>query len=312
MVLALLFAVGQFCGQTPRKADLELKEILPRDVLGWSAVAGDAEYTAETLHQYIDGASEIYRLLNVRHVVARRFAKPGAPDIVADVFEMKTASDAFGAYHHDIRDGAEVGIGQESEYSGSTLAFWKDRYFICVTAGPGPEPMQEAVVGIGGAIAAAISEEGTPPRLVSLLPAENLRPDTTRYFHNHFSLNLYYYVADENLLDLDMNTEGVLARYATDNNGRMVCVVVQYPEEDTARGALARFTRGYLPEAGASEVGASGAARTENGKWAGAKSSGNRVFVVFDAPTQAAATGMLEKISKAADRERNQEVRDGK
>lgn len=306
MALALLFAASQFCGQAPRKAEVGLSTAFPRDVAGWAA-AGDEIYTPETLHQYIDGASEIYKLLNVRRVLARRYVKPGAPDIVADIFEMKTAADAFGAYHHDIRDGAVAGIGRESEYSGSTLAFWKDRYFVCVTAGPGPGPMQEAVTGIGRAIAAAVAEDGKPPALTGLLPAEGLRPDTVRYFHNHFSLNLYYYVADENLLDLNMNTEGVLARYATAGNGRMVCVVVQYPEEDAARAALDRFKRGYVPEAASGS-----AARTENGKWAGAESRGNRVFAVFDAPTRAAATGMLEKISEAADQERNQEVRDGR
>ncbi len=296
MIVALLFAAGQFYAQPTRKVDPEIEKLVPQDVLGWIASSEDLTYSAATLHEYIDGASEIYKALNVCRVVARRYVRQGFPQITADIFEMKGAADAFGAYHHDIREGAEVKIGKESEYEGATLAFWKGRYVVYVTAATASEPVREAILAIGRAVSGVIQEDPPPPDLLKLLPKSRLNSGDTRYFHDHFLLNLYYYVADENVLNLTPETEGVLARYKTRQGAPITCLVIRYGSGPDARAAEAKFTGAYLAGAEA------GLGITENGRWTGFRAKGNLACVVFDAPERADAISLLDKICGGAEK----------
>ena len=292
MIAAVLFTVGQFYAHPDRKVDTEIEKVVPKEALGWKATASDNVYSAANLHEYIDGASEIYKALNVRRVVARRYVKQGFPQITSDIFKMKTPADAFGAYHHDIRDGADAHIGRESEFDSTMLAFWKDRYVVYVTAATASEPVRAAILAIGQAIANAIAGDAPPPSLLDLLPKEGLLPGDTRYFHNHFLLNLYYYVSERNLLNLDSVCEGILARYKTSEGAPMTCLIIRYPAQAAARAALSDFLSGYLPDAGPD-----GAARTEDGRWTGVRMADKLLCVVFDAPAKADAIQTMDKIA---------------
>jgi len=291
MIVALLFAASQFYAHPARKVDPEIEKLVPRDVLGWTTPEKDNIYSAANLHEYIDGASEIYKALNVQRVVARRYVKQGFPQITADIFKMKSPADAFGAYHHDIRDGADPRIGRESEYDGASLAFWKDSYVVYVTAAAASEPVKAAILAIGEATANAIAANPDPPDLLNLLPKQGLLAADTRYFHNHFLLNLYYYVSDKNLLNLNSDTEGILARYKTPEGPPMTCLVIRYPAQASARAARAQFRHAYLPDAGPDSL-----AKTENGRWTGIRVADKLLCVVFDAPAQADAIQMMDKI----------------
>ncbi|HUW61415.1 MAG TPA: DUF6599 family protein [Candidatus Bathyarchaeia archaeon] len=292
MILAFLFAVGQFYAHPGRKVDPEIEKLVPKEVLGWTTPSKDNVYSAANLHEYIDGASEIYKALNVQRVVARRYIKQGFPQITADIFKMKTSADAFGAYHHDTRDDADVHVGRESEFDSATLAFWKDRYVVYVTAATASEPVRAAIMAIGEATATAIAGDAGPPSLLNLLPAEGLLPGDTRYFHNHFLLNLYYYVSDKNLLNLDSDSEGILARYKTPEGPPMTSLIVRYPAAAAARAARSEFLHAYLPDAGPDAL-----AKTENGRWTGVRIRDKLLCVVFDAPAKADAIQMMDKIA---------------
>jgi hypothetical protein len=289
MTIAILFALGQFYANPCRKVDSEIEKIVDKEILGWTTPAADSVYVPANLHEYIDGASEIYKALNVRRV-ARRYVKQGFPEITADLFEMNTAADAFGAYRHDIRDGADVRIGRESEFEGASLAFWKDRYVVYVTAASASDPVREAILAIGAAIANAIPGNPPPPALLDLLPSERLQPGGTRYFHGHFLLNLYYYVSDENLLNLDSGTEGILARYKTADGPPTTCLVIRY--RAAARAARDQFVREYLHDADPGLL-----AKTENGRWTGVRGKDKLLCVVFDAPARADAVQLMDRIA---------------
>ena len=292
MIVALLFAAAQVYACPGRKVDPDIEKSVPNELLGWTAPEKDSVYSAENLHEYIDGASEIYKAFNVRRVVARRYAKQGSPHITADIFEMKTPADAFGAYHHDIRDGESAEFGRESEYQGASLAFWKDRYVVYVTAPAASEPVRQAILSIGSAVANAIPKNPHPPAILNRLPAEGILPAQTRYFHSHFLLNLYYYVADGNPLNLDSDTKGILARYKTNQATPMTCLVIQYARKADARAAYSKFLKAYLPDGGQAAI-----AKTENGLWTGIRAHDKLVCVVFDAPAKADALTLIEKIT---------------
>ena len=267
----------------------ESSRLLPAEIEGWKAGGPDGLYGAETLFDYIDGGAEVYRALNVREVRARKYVREGAPEIIADLFDMGSSSDAFGAYHHDLRDGESAGIGQESERSSGALAFWKGRYFASITALGETEDARRTILALGRRIAESIPDAGAPPDLRRWLPGDGLRAEQIRYFHIEPSLNIYYRLAEGNPLGLHARTEGILARYdsgggaAPDESGRggHVLLLVRYPSEGEASQAVQRFRSEFLPVSDAQ-----GIARTLQGKWDGVRAAGDLLIAVLDAPAR--------------------------
>jgi hypothetical protein len=186
---------------------------LPAEAGGYRPAGPDAVVDRDGLFGLIDGGAEVYRALNVQSVAERRYRKPGAPDVLVDVFDMGASADAFGAYHHDMREGPSAGVGVESEHQGGNLFFWKGRCYVSVVplgVGPG---VAEAVLALGRAVAAALPEPGAPPALLALLPAEGRVDAQVHYFHDGALLSRLVDLDEPGFLGLGADTEGLLARY---------------------------------------------------------------------------------------------------
>jgi len=278
--------------------------LLPGRVLGYVPQEKDGVYTADTLYELLDGGAEVYRSFHVRRVVSRRYGKPGAPDILADLFDMGSSRDAFGAYHHDIRDGRDATAGTESDMAGSSLSLWKDRYFVSLVALSDSPETRQAVLELGREIAAKIRGTGERPEILRLLPRAGLQKKLVSYFHDWTYLNTRHVIADENLLLLDEETEGILARYRDEaekpaqpgkgSRPSHLLLLVRYPTKERAKQALERFLAGYLPGADRE-----GIARRKDGKWAAARAAGDLVLVVLDAAERPDIGKMVSEVRRA-------------
>jgi hypothetical protein len=271
-----------------------LPELLPGEVRGWKAEPPDGLYDAETLYEYIDGGAEVYRALNVRRVLGRRYLSPEGPEIIADLFDMGSARDAFGAYHHDLREGEPAGIGRESEYLEGSLAFWKGPYFVSIIALGESEEVRTAVLELGRGIAGRIREEGEPPAIIGLLPETGLLAGHTRYFHSHHSLGRHLPLPGENPLGLDERTEGLLARYAPAAS----LLLVRYPEAGAAQSAGEKLAELLSQGTGPEEAG-----QGEDGSWTATRAEGRTLIAVLGAASQAEADRLLEETLGRLERE---------
>ena len=170
-------------------------------------------YDAETLYDYIDGNAEVYRSLGVKEVYAYRWLNPQQVEIFMDIFDMGNSASAYGAYHHDIRDQKDIGLGVESEGMNNSLAFWKDRYFISIVGmGDSPE-LNQTVIELGKIIDRQIPNKGKPPEIVRLLPEKGQVKSHVHYFNDYDLLKVHFFITDENILQLNKDTEGILLRY---------------------------------------------------------------------------------------------------
>ncbi len=235
MPMALFIVGGCISGRPGNSSEW------PNVVGEWRLSGEIAEYTPETLYKYIDGAAEVYRSFNVRRVWARKYTKNGLSDIVVDVFEMATAADAFGVYRHEIRQGEDVGVGQESEYLRGTLSFWKGRFFVVITPYDDSAEVRETVLHIGRFLEKSFAEEGEQPRMLQYCPEEERQSGKIRYFHNHICLNQYYFLSDKNVLLLNQETEGLVVPYGDTENNRIILILVKYPDERSCSQAFTSF-----------------------------------------------------------------------
>ncbi len=271
------------------KERMNQKVPLPAEAGAWKWDGKEKSYNPRTIFDYIDGAGELFLAYNFRGMSVRRFEKPGQPALVAELYDMGSSEDAYGVFSFERQD-EEAGIGQGSEFGGGLLRFWKGKYFISVYGeGESPE-IESAILTLGKEIAKSIGTSGPAPKLISILPngGFGLVQKSIRFLHSHVLLNQRFYVAPQNILNLNPKTDAVLAQYLRYGN-KTHLLVVRYPSIPEAETALQVFKRAYMPEAMAKELW-----RTEEKKWTGARRQKEFVLIVFGASSEKEVSELLK------------------
>jgi len=187
-----------------------------------------------------------------------------------------------------------VGIGQGSELGGGLLRFWKGKFFVSVYAeGESPE-VEAAILTLGQAVAESVKVSGPAPKLISVLPdgKAGLIEKSIRYLHSHILLNQRFFVASQNILNLNQKTEAVLAEYLRDQK-KVHLLLIRYPAEKEAEAALVSFKKVYMREATEKYF-----VQTEDKKWTGAKRQKEVVLIVFGASKEKEAEEIIDIAEK--------------
>jgi hypothetical protein len=276
--VVVLILIGCLCCCSVPRRGTDLVGFVPHEVLGWRDDGGGQYYDRATIFDYIDGAGEVYLQYAFERVFVREFSRRESPAISAQVFDMGTPADAFGIFSLE-REDADAGIGRDSEYSGGLLRFWKNRFFVCVSAEAETPGTREAVLALGRAIAAAIPEPGDRPALLRKLPPGNLVATTVRYFHAPHGLASHFPVSGMNALALSAETEALLASYRFEG-GAARLLLVRYPDAGRADAAMRNFSAGHVPP-----LGTDGTVMSSDSRWTGVSRTG-RVVVIVEAPSR--------------------------
>jgi hypothetical protein len=285
--VAVLFLIVWGNGMAEKTQDLA--DLLPDGVGGWATGERDRTYDRGNLFDYINGGAELYISYGFSRVLSRRYVRSGQPDIAADVFDMTTSQNAFGVFSHS-RETVDDTYGQGSQYTEGFLHFWKNRYYVSILASPETDESRGAVFELARHIETAIDHDGPLPAVLDLLPRDTLVEESVRYFRHHVWLNSHYFVADENILQIDGNTNAVLAKYGTGDD-RQILLVVEYPDDEHAGRAYADFEKYYLPELAGKR-----AVQIEDGTWTGCLREGVVLVVVFDAKAERAAIDLIDAV----------------
>jgi hypothetical protein len=292
--LATLMGPAVPAEQTPVPSDFSLAKALPQELLGWQKSGDDQVFDRDDIFDYLDGGGEIYLAFDFRFVFVREYAKPEAPSIVVEIYQMASAADAYGIFTQDT-DGQEVRFGQDALYGAGLLRFWKDKVFVRVMADRETPEAQEAVMKLGGAIDSAVPEAGPKPEILGKLPVEGLDPQTVRFFHTVISLNSHYFMSNVNILNLSPETQVVMARYEK-KGARGTLILTEYPSEDRAYSAHGRFIEMYLLQRFAPDR-EFPPVELEDKKYAGAVRAGRYLAIVVEADDKATAEDLLKRAS---------------
>jgi len=263
-------------------------QLLPDTIAGWKKADPPDLYTPGNLSTYIDGGAELYISYNFKNALSMKYTDSADNEIAVDIFDMGSAPDAFGVFAHS-RETIDDRFGQGSEYAAGLLTFWKDRYYVSILAYPETAEKRDIVFRLGRTIADGIKSEGALPPIIALLPAENLLPETVRYFHHYIWLNSFYFVSNENVLNLGNDTPAALGKYRQDG-AVFFLLVVRYPDAARAEAAGRQFRQKLLD--GAED----GMRPTEEGRWTGLQSRGDMVSIVFNAPDASTIRAIFAKI----------------
>jgi hypothetical protein len=289
-LIFITFLIGSTSLANAQSIDA-IKPALPDRVMTWTKAEEDRLYDDRTIFDYIDGAGEVYRSYNMQRCLSRRYLTPQGPAIILDIFDMGSSEDAYGVFTHD-QDGEKLNLGQGAYYRAGWLSLWKDRFFVSIYAERETEATRPALLELAGTVASLIRSEGPKPRILSSLPDQGLQDESIKYFHNHVVLNRHYYLTTENILNLGTKTDATLASYSR-KTGAAQLLIIQYPDEESAKRSHAAFLRHYLPDAEPS-----GMALLEDKKWCGVRLKGKRLAVVLEADHRDLAESLLQEAMK--------------
>ena len=292
IILSLMGGIPAFSAEIDIKK-IEMKKLLPQDILGYKSDGQDEFYDRQTTFRYMDGAAELYRSFAFKHLLVRRYLKANSPAIIVELFDMGLAEEAFGIFTFET-GGEDAGVGQGSDYGGGLLRFWKGKFFVNVYAEQEAPSTKQDVLEIAKGIARSLGQEGQKPKLIHYLPQEGLSERSIRYFHLYQSLNYHYFVSHQNILRLGEKTHALFASYLLpQTKDKTFLLLIQFPTKKLAGEALQGFVKAYLPESTSAK-----AIQTENRKWATALTYQEFVIVVFDAPLKDKAEELIQATKK--------------
>ncbi len=281
----------------PQK-DALLTRLLPEEFEGWVQTGEDRVYTPDTLYEYLNGGAELYLSYGFKKVLRRTYTRLGEPALVVDVFDMGTSENAFGVFSHS-REVVDRTVGQGSQYTEGLMLFWKDCYYVSILSYPETAESKRAVIALAHTIDRAIPREGPLPALIKLLPKDSLLEESIRYFRHPTWLNLHYFIADQNILHLNEETEALMARYGTPGE-TSVLLLVHYKDNEAADHAYRSFVDLYLPELTTQPI-----VRIEDGTWTGAQVYGKLFIAVFNAAQEEKVSHLIEEVKEVASRQNN-------
>ena len=202
---------------------------------GWKVEPKDHLYDEESIFSYINGSGEVYRAYNMKACLSRRYVNEKGERIILDVFLMGSSQDAFGVFTHELA-GTALTIGQGALYRKGWLRWWKGPFFVSLMAETPTEASEKAVVALGRKVATMIRETGDLPPSSLCFLKEGLDKKGIRYLHHPVILNYHYYIANENILVMDHDTDAVLGTYERKGKQALFLLIL-YPTRERAREA---------------------------------------------------------------------------
>jgi len=268
----------------------KLIDFLPRLVYEYEASGQDKYYYPESLFEYINGGAELFISYGLKKVVSRSYIRSGQPKVVVEIFNMDQPKNAFGVFSHG-REKLDETYGQGSETYEGAILFWKDRYYISVVSDVETSISKIALEKMARKIDKLIKDEGELPEILDWIPEEQLVPESVFYFHHYVWLNAFFYIADDNFLNINENTDAVLAKYGPAGS-RYYLLMIKYESEDNAGIAYKSFLEQYAPELKNEQ-----AVKLEDGKWTGSRVEKDLLICVFNATIKEEVESLLDKVS---------------
>ncbi len=220
---------------------------LPRQVEQWTRPDSAQTVTAQTIFDYMDGAGELYLGFRFDSLQVVEYTAADTYSLLVEIYYMHESDDAFGLLSLDP-DGERIDLGAAPEgsspyalYGAGLLRLWAGPVYARVMAYQETETARRAVLELGRVMAAQC-RPARPPELIQWV--QPLFPNVpVKYFRSHLVLNSFFYLASENILDLDPSVEGIYA-----GEGQMKVLLLHYPEAGRAAAAAQVFLPSYLPD----------------------------------------------------------------
>jgi hypothetical protein len=249
----VLLAIALCCGcsseekevSAPSSEGFDLSSLLSIRVSGWQEIETMLASKPEDIYEYMDGGAELYFAYGLKSLAIKKFKNKRALPMLVEVYEFDNSENAYGIYSFDTV-GDKLDIGQDAVCGHGLLRFWKDKIFVRVFAEEEHLELAEDILIFGRQIDSRILNTGLKPDLLSLIPDEDLVPDSLHFFHQNICLNNIHYIPESTALKLSEQTDAVTAQYKLGENRPARLLLIEYPSESAAGQAFESFSASYF------------------------------------------------------------------
>lgn len=246
-LLLILMLAGCGRGQPPAAGAPSDGANIP---VGWTLVGDERTYDNQSIFELVNGQADAYFAYDFEQVNVQSYQNEAGVMVDREIWQVATPADAYGLFTSNrAGDTVQIGNGGDAD-PGRRLAFWQDRYYVRLRARQ--DIPDEELRGFATAAVDMLPTGGERPAVVSRLPANGLAPESVIYFHLETSIQGEVWLGGENVLNLYLGTQCVLARYDIDGAVARL-LLVEYPDTETAHAAM-----GALEAAGLDDLVASG------------------------------------------------------
>jgi hypothetical protein len=260
---------------------------LPDKINGWGVIESDRFFDNESLYDYIDGSAEMFLSFGFSKVFNRIYSRNNQPDILVDIFYMNSSYDAYGVFTHSVGK-LENEFGQQSQRTEGAIIFWKSNYYVSILCHPETGESKEAIFELAKIIDKLIDETGDLPPVLKYLPQRNLVSESIRYFRHYNWINSHTFISNDNILNIDQQTHGLLCRY-NNNNDNTIFLLIMYPDSSLAEAALQNFITNYEIQL------VPGQPEQRNNLWFGIERDQNCILGVFNSSSKEYVIDIIDK-----------------
>lgn len=185
-VIIVVFILILFSPVRPAAAGSALAEVLPEYGFAedWAREEEPKLFDKDTLFNHINGEAEIYLPYGFASLATANYVNKNDRDlsVVADVYKMGSALDAFGIYSNYRKTSSfPAAIGAEGFISSSQLMFYQDRYFVRLQLSGGTGLDKNIFLSLAGTISKSLPAVYTEPKELSVIKIAALVPRSERY-----------------------------------------------------------------------------------------------------------------------------------
>ena len=207
--LALVVGILGCAGDDPSgPAAPSIAHLLPpaADLAGWIVAEGPAEYSPDTIYEYLNGGAERYQSHGFRQLLHIRYQLGEDPlaCVTLDVYDMGSELGAFGIYSAVRPAGREPRQwGAEGYRTGTIAAAYRGSIFVHGEADDRRQELVEMLEDLVSRVAGGADGSVLPPAILAPLPAAHRLAGNERY-------------VSDNLLGHSFLPGGVVATYEFD------------------------------------------------------------------------------------------------
>jgi len=239
-LLIVMSAALIFCGdnegnqsgqQSTDTAAPNLANLLPADneVSGWSKLSEPRFFGQGNLWEYINGGADAYLMYGFQMVITADYShEASGNEVIIDVYEHKDPVHAFGIYANERNpEYTFEKIGVQGYVGGTSLNYWKGKYYIKITAFDDDTKIQQEMRKLAALIDSKIESTAGEPVELSYLPQKNQIQYSAKF-------------VPQDILGQSYLFYGFEAEYR-ENSKEYKVIFIQLSNDDEASNALDRY-----------------------------------------------------------------------
>jgi hypothetical protein len=218
---------------------------------GWTISQKVEIYNHENLFTLVDGQADSFFAYGFEKVAVQRYQNTSGILLNIEIWQLAAPGDAYGLFSAGQR-GSPIAVGNDGDLDlGRRLAFWQNRYFINLDATQSVP--DETLKAFASAIVGSLPIGGEPPLIISRLPKSGLIERSSIFFHEEISIQTQVWLGGENILDLNQNTNGVIAKYEIGTDTAQL-MLIEYPNTEKAQQGLKALASSNITDLVVSDV----------------------------------------------------------